>query len=100
MEPSPYLGHAFEHVGRQMDAGGLEALAGLRTHAGRAEPADDLPLLRDAELLEQEDLLHRDHVAFHAGDLGNADDLAGAVAHARLLTEDLVGSGDMLAIGG
>ena len=36
----PHLRDAFEHVGRQMNTGGLQALARLRPYARRAEPAD------------------------------------------------------------
>ena len=44
--PSPHLRHALEHVGRQVDAGGLQPLAALRPDAGRAEAADHLAVLR------------------------------------------------------
>src|SRR5918992_6172181 len=95
--PSPYLRHALEHVGGQDDAGCLQPLTDLRTNAGRTEPSDHLAVGVQAELLETEDLLHGDDVPFHAGDLGDADDLAGAVRQPRLLDDDLDGRGDLLA---
>ena len=46
-----------------------------------------------------EDLLHGDDVLFHAGDLRDADDSAGAVTHARDLHDDSDGGSDLLADG-
>ena len=84
--------------GRWMPAR-LDAVRALRPDARGAEPADDLAVLRDAHLLEHEDLLHGDHVTFHAGDLRDARHLARAVGHARLLHDDLDGRGNLLPHG-
>jgi len=47
--------------------------------------------------LKPEDLLHLDDVALHAGDLGNADDLATPIAEALELHENLNRRSDLLA---
>jgi hypothetical protein len=70
------------------DAGAASRSQHFGPDAGRAEAPDDLAVLRSAELLEQEDVLHGDDVALHAGDLGDARDAARAVAEARLLHDD------------
>ena len=59
--------------------------------------ADHLAVRPDPFSVEAEDLLHADHVFFHAGDLGDVDHFAGAVAHARDLHDDRDGRGDLLA---
>ena len=46
---------------------------------------------------EAEDLLHGDDLAFHAGDLLQADDAAPAVAHALELEHDLDRGRDLRA---
>ena len=55
-------------------------------HFGRMPVARKRPRTRpsgaDAGALEQEDVLHRDDFALHAGDLRDAGDLARAVRHA------------------
>ena len=71
-----------EESGREVDAHDLELLDELRPDAGRLEAALDLAF-DDAGLLEDEDVLHDDDVAFHALDLGDVGDLAGAVLEAR-----------------
>src|ERR1044071_4171710 len=53
----------------QVDAHHLELLDELGADAGRLEPSLDLAL-DDPGLLEHEDVLHDDDVAFHALDLG------------------------------
>ena len=55
--------------------------------------------LRDARLLEGEDLLHDDDVAFHALDLGDAGDPACAVLEAGLVDDEVDSGGDLLADG-
>ena len=81
---------------RQRHAGGGEPLAALRPDPGGAEPADHLAVRADAGLLEQEDLLHGDDVAFHAGDFGDGRHLARAVGHARHLDDQVDGRRDLL----
>src|SRR5215467_13460803 len=82
-----------------MNAGRLQPLSAPRPDAGGAEPANDLAVLGHACLLEHENLLHGDHLTFHAGDLRDAGDLAGAVAQPRLLADDLNRGRDLLAHG-
>src|SRR5215211_2382281 len=87
-----------EDVRRQIDVGDLEPVDELRPDAGRLHPADDLAVL-DAGLLEGEDVLHDDDLAFHFLDLGHVDDLSGAVLHTVLLDDEVDRGGDLLADG-
>src|SRR6478752_339913 len=87
-----------EEARRQMDAHHLELLDELRSDAGRLEAALDLAF-DDTGLLEDEDVLHDDDVAFHPLDLGDVDDLPGAVLQAGLLDDQVDGRGDLLADG-
>src|SRR5262245_59696162 len=68
-----------------------------RPQTGRPELALNAALRGDAGLLELEDVLHLDLLAFHAGDLSDLHDLAGAVGHARRLDYHVDGRGDLLA---
>src|SRR5688572_9783467 len=52
-----------------------EAIRRLRTDAGRSESAHNLAFRRNALPFEDEDVLHRNDVAFHARDLGDRHDL-------------------------
>src|SRR5712691_3686903 len=87
-----------EEARRQMDAHHLELLDELGANAGRLEPALDLAL-DDTRLLEHEDVLHDDDVAFHPLDLGDVDDLPGAVLETALLDDEVDRRGDLLADG-
>ena len=69
-----------------------------RTPVARNRPID-LAFRVHAGALEQEDVLHRDDVLLHAGDLGDRRHLARAVGHARDLHDDVDGRGDLLAHG-
>src|SRR5205823_1621183 len=62
-----------EQAGRQMDAHGLELFDELGADAGRLQTALDAAV-DEARLLEDEHVLHDDHVAFHPLDLGDVDD--------------------------
>ena len=53
------------------------------------------PVVADAGLLEDEDLLHRHRLAFHAGDLLDAGQLARAVAQPVRLDDDADRGGDL-----
>src|SRR5690349_4213349 len=81
------VGEAEDAV-RQVDAHRLEVLDELRPDAGRLEPALDLAV-DHARLLEDEHVLHDDRVTFHALDLGDVHDLAGAVLEARLVDDQV-----------
>ena len=48
-------------------------------------------------LLKLEDLLHADHVFFHAGDLVDTDHLAASITHAGDLNYHGYGGGHLLA---
>src|SRR5262245_4976139 len=77
-----------EDAVREMDAHRLELLDELRTDTRRLQAALDLAV-QDAGLLEHEHVLHDDRVAFHALDLGDVDDLAGAVLEAGLVHDQV-----------
>src|SRR4051812_31497520 len=81
------VGEAEDAV-REMDAHRLERLDELRSDAGRLEPALDLAVDHTG-LLEDEHVLHDDRVTFHALDLGDVHDLAGAVLEARLVHDQV-----------
>src|SRR4051794_2413352 len=87
-----------EEARRKMDPHHLELLDELRSNAGRLEAALDLAF-DDAGLLEDEDILHHDDVAFHPLDLGDVDDLPGPVLEAALLDDEIDRGGDLLADG-
>src|SRR6478752_230326 len=87
-----------EEARRQVDAHDLELLDELRPDPGRLEPALDLAL-DDAGLLEDEDVLHDDDIAFHALDLGDVDDLPGPVLEAALLDDEVHRGRDLLPDG-
>src|SRR5436190_23904987 len=89
--------YLIEHVGRQLHARCGETIAALRTDARRLEPAAHLAVLAKTETLEQEDVLHGDDAALHAGELGDAGDLSRAVGEARNLHDQVDGRGNLLA---
>ncbi len=68
-----------EQHGREIHAVRLEPVGAARPDAGRLVPAQDPLALVGPLALEDEDVLHGDDVAFHADDLGDLHDLAGAV---------------------
>ena len=72
-------------------------------HFGRMPVARKRPITRPsrrhAGALEHEDVLHRDHVVLHPGDLGDRGDLAGAVGQARDLDDEVDRRGNLLAHG-
>src|SRR5215813_3105321 len=70
----------FEHVRGQMNPRNQQSLGEFRPDARRNELAEYLAVFLDAPLAEHEDVLHGHYVAFHAGNLGNADHFAGSVA--------------------
>src|SRR5262245_3489249 len=69
---------AFEHLKRQPDAGGVEPLQALGPDARAVEIALGHAHVVHAGLLVGEDVLHGHDLAFHARDLGDFDDAAGA----------------------
>src|SRR4029079_1994792 len=97
-QPPPCSVRVAEEARRQMDAHHLELLDELRPDACRLEPALDLSF-DDARLLEDEDVLHDDDVAFHALDLGDVRDLPGPVLEAGLVDDQVDRRRDLLADG-
>src|SRR5664280_3774925 len=87
-----------EESGWQVDPLHLELLDELRTNAGGLEAALDLAL-DDARLLEDEDVLHDDHVTLHSLDLGDVRDAPGAVLEPGLVHDEVHGRRDLLADG-
>src|SRR6188472_4326890 len=76
IDPSSNCFDVLEHVTRQLNAKRRQALAAFRADAGRPESPAYLPVTPQASAVEYEDVLHRHDVTFHAGDFGNARDLA------------------------
>src|SRR3954452_16970862 len=87
-----------EEAGREIDPHDLELLDELRPDPCRLEPALDLAF-DDAGLLEHEDVLHDDDIAFHPLDFGDVHDLARPVLETRLLDDEVDRRGDLLADG-
>src|SRR3989442_12355066 len=90
--------HLAEDVRRELDAGGVELRHELRADAGGPQAADDLAV-DVAGLLEDEDVLHDDDLAFHALYLGDRHDLARSVLEPGDLDDEVHGGGDLLADG-
>src|SRR3546814_11207582 len=83
-----------EDVLGQLDTAGLELGNELRADTGGDVVAVDAALSVGRFAPEAKDLLHGDDVAFHAGDLLQADHAPAAVAHALELDDDVQGRGD------
>src|SRR5262250_3331167 len=64
-----------------MDSCDHKTLCKLWPHSCRNKVAEYVPVLPNAALPVNEDILHGDHVPFHARDFRDAHDLACAVAH-------------------
>src|SRR5262249_25344379 len=80
-----------------IDAARRQLLHEPGTDACGAELADDRPIRIGSAAHEAEDLLHLDDVAFHAGNLGDADHLAPPVAQPLQLDDDVERRGNLLA---
>src|SRR6266496_3781568 len=85
-----------EHFRREPDTRRGEPIGALGPDAHRAEPATDAPILPDAALFKDEDVLQGDDVTFHAGNLADGRHLPGAVGHTCDLNDDLERGGDLL----
>src|SRR5580698_977273 len=79
------LHHLVEQVGAQPDAGGQQLFVELGADAGGGEPSHHAAVRIQAALFENEYVLQRDHLAFHARYLGQIDHPARTVAQARSL---------------
>ncbi len=92
------LGRDAVLAGRQRDTANLERGHEGGAHARRLEEALDLAVAHSG-LLELEDLVGQDVVILDAVDLGDADDLARAVAESGRMDDDIDRGGDLLADG-
>src|SRR5688572_17920426 len=75
-----------EEASGQVNAHRRHLLAELRADARRPQVAQDAAI-GEARLLEHEDVLHDDRVAFHALDLGDVRDLARPILETRLMDD-------------
>src|SRR5262244_2322789 len=85
-----------EHVRGQPDARRGEPIAAPRTDSCRPETTQYFAVLAEARSFEEEDVLHRDHLALHPGDLGDPGHLAGAIGETRDLHDQIDCGGDLL----
>jgi hypothetical protein len=77
----------------------LLAALGAAFFAFQANPqlASSLMNVETGAVVEREDVLDRDLLAFHADDLGDVGDAAAPVPHTRDLHDHVDGRGDLLA---
>ncbi len=68
----------------------------LGTDSGGGETAHHLPVRIETALFKHEQILQRDHFAFHAGHFGQRNHAAGAIAQARRLHQQVHCAGDLL----
>src|SRR5579862_3775965 len=87
----------FEHGRRKLNAGDRQALRETRAHAAGHEVSHHFAVILNAPLAIDEDVLHGDDVAFHAGDLRDAGDFTGTVAKPANLNNDVDGRSDLTA---
>src|SRR5580704_9311173 len=80
---------ALEHRHRELNAGDQQLFGELWPNAGGDKFSQHLAVVANATFPVYEDVLHRDDVTFHAGNLGQGDDFAGAVAEAGDLHHDI-----------
>src|SRR4051812_26813551 len=84
-----------EQVGRQADAAVFDPLGAAGADAGADEPAGRVAVAVDPALLEAEQVVHLDLVAFHAADLADVDNFSLAAGQPASLDDDLQGAGDL-----
>src|ERR1035438_7387089 len=77
-----YLERVFKDACREDDPGFLQPLGELGRHPGRLEPSQHTSTDVDAELFEDKYVLHRYHVAGHAGNFRDVGYATRTVAHA------------------
>src|SRR5271157_3923422 len=71
----------------------------MRLVAGGTENAAHLSTLVNAAAIKHENVLQRDHLSVHSGDLGNRDHFARTVGETRDLDDGVDSTGDLLANG-
>src|SRR2546430_1267145 len=82
-------------LSRHLEPEIIEPVKNPRTDASRRETPDHASLLVEAAPDEPEDILHRDHVLFHACDLADLDHLAGAVPQPFQVHDHVDGARDL-----
>src|SRR5215469_4704721 len=73
------LSWTLEHSHGQPNPGSQQSFRELGADPRGYEPTKNLAFFPNGRPSELEDVLHRYHVTFHAGDLGNAHDLARSI---------------------
>src|SRR3984893_18565743 len=82
-----------------MNARNRQALGESWTNAGRNKFAQYLAALANTFFPEDKEILHRDHVPLHAGNLGDANHLACSVAETTYLDHQVKGRRNLSAHG-
>src|SRR5438132_10655446 len=99
-DPSSKNLHArFKETRPEPATSGGQSFREFRTDAGGAEHAPNLSAFANAEAVKNEDVLHGNDVALHAGDFRASDDLASAVRETRHLDHGVNGRGALVADG-
>src|SRR4029079_3447010 len=102
--PTPALSRCFhraagEQIHWQLDPALLDAIAAARANSVADELADCVAVAVDALLVEAEDVVHGDLLAFHAAYLADARYLSLAARQARRLHDQLDRAGDLRSQG-
>src|SRR5439155_118781 len=77
------------HLGRHLESEILQPVEDAWADAGGGEPTDDSSLAVQTAADEPEDVLHRDHVFFHPGDLADLHDFPGSVPQPLEVDDDV-----------
>jgi len=86
-----------EHVGRHLDAKRFEPVQQVRPHSTDLEVAKGVSFLIYASLIEAEQVVKADCIAFHARDLTNRDDLSLPPGETAQVNQDVEGRTDLIA---
>src|SRR3974390_1080835 len=79
----------FEHRDWQLHTANKESLRKLWPHSGGHKVSQHFPVLTNSAFTVNENVLHSNNTAFHAGDLRDTDNLTSAVAHTIDLNHDV-----------
>src|SRR6185312_17392494 len=95
---SIHLNHPpLEQLDGELDPAVFDAFGASRPNAGGVELSDRVTVEVDAGLLEDEEVVHLELIAFHAGEFADADDLSLAARQATGLHDNLQRAGHLLA---
>src|SRR5208283_4101926 len=94
-----YFGPRFKQSGTEAGSISGQAIGKLRADPSGAEGPPYFSIFVDGATLEDKNILHGDGLTIHAGDLGNRDDLAGAVRETGHLDDGVNRGGDLMADG-